>query len=84
MLPNGSQFQGPYELQEALLKQPDVIVNAFTRKLLIYALGRDLEYYDMPTVRNIVRTSAGHDYRFSDIVFGIVNSLPFKMRRTNS
>lgn len=84
MLPDGSRFQGPYELQEALLKQPDVIVNAFTRKLLIYALGRDLEYYDMPTVRHIVRTSAGDDYRFSDIVLGIVNSLPFKMRRTNS
>ena len=84
MLPDGSEFQGPAELQNALLKQPEVIANAFTQKLLTYALGRDLEYYDMPVVRNIVEKSADNDYRFSDIVIGIVNSLPFTMRRSES
>jgi hypothetical protein len=84
MLHDGSEFQGPAELQNALLKQPGVIANAFTQKLLTYALGRDLEYYDMPVVRNIVEKSAGNDYRFSDIVIGIVNSLPFTMRRSES
>jgi hypothetical protein len=67
-----------------LLQNPDVIANAFTQKLLTYAVGRDLDYYDMPTVRNIVHAAAGSDYRFSEIVAGIVNSLPFKMRRTDS
>jgi len=84
MLPDGSGFQGPAQLQQALLKQSSVIADAFTQKLLTYALGRDLEYYDMPAVRHIVQVSAGNEYRFSDIVAGIVNSLPFKMRRTGS
>jgi hypothetical protein len=84
MLPDGSNFRGPAELQKALLSKPEVIANAFTLKLLTYALGRDLEYYDMPTVRDIVHAAAGSDYRFSDIVLGIVNSLPFKMRKTDS
>jgi len=84
MLPDGSKFQGPAELQNALLNNQEVIANAFTRKLLIYALGRDLEFNDMPVVRNIVKKSADNDYRFSEIVIGIVNSLPFKMRRSES
>jgi hypothetical protein len=49
--------------------------------LLTYALGRGLENYDMPTVRKIVRDAAGDDYRFSALVAGIVNSVPFRMRR---
>jgi hypothetical protein len=57
-----------------------VIAGAFTQKLLTYALGRDLEYYDMPAVRQIVGDAEGSEYRFSDIVSGIVNSLPFRMR----
>jgi len=84
MLPDGSQFEGPAQLQEALLKQADVIASAFTQKLLTYALGRDLEYFDMPTVRKIVGDTAKSDYKFSNIVLGIVNSLPFQMRRTGS
>ena len=84
MLPDGTLFQGPAELQGALLESPKVIANAFTSKLLTYALGRDLDYYDMPTVRNIVDASAHDDYRFSDLVTGIVKSLPFMMRKTGS
>jgi len=84
MLPDGQVFQGPAQLQNALLQKPEIIASAFTQKLLTYALGRDLQYYDMATVRNIVHNSADGDYRFSKIVSGIVNSLPFKMRRTDS
>ena len=84
MLPDGSKFQGPAELQQALLNQSEVIASAFTQKLLTYALGRDLAHYDMTTVRKIVHDASATDYRFSSIVSGIVNSLPFQMRRTGS
>jgi len=52
-----------------------------TEKMMTYALGRGLEYYDMPVVRSITRESARNDYRFSTIVMGIVKSTPFQMRR---
>ncbi len=84
MLPDGTKFQGPAELQKALLSNSSVIVSAFTQKLLTYALGRDLQYYDMAAVRDIVHNSANNDYKFSDIVLGIIKSLPFTMRRTDS
>jgi len=80
MLPDGLEFQGPAELQQALLGNSPVIARAFTQKLLTYAMGRDIEYYDMPTVRQIVRDAEADEYRFSDIVSGIVNSLTFRMR----
>jgi hypothetical protein len=80
-LPSGVQFEGPGELQEALLEDPEVFVSAFTQKLLTYALGRPLEYYDMPAVRNIVKQAADNEYRFETIVLGIINSVPFQMRR---
>ena len=56
----------------------------FTAKLLTYALGRGLEAYDMPTVRRIVREAEGDDYRFSALVKGIANSVPFRMRRAQA
>jgi hypothetical protein len=84
VLPDGSKFQGPSQLQKALLSKSTVIVSAFTQKLLTYAMGRDLAYYDMTAVRKIVHDSADSDYKFSIIVSGIVNSLPFQMRRTGS
>ena len=83
-LPSGIAFEGPAQLQQALLSKPDVIASAFTQKLLTYALGRPLEYYDMPGVRKISDKSAENDYRFSSFVFGIVNSIPFNMRRVGS
>lgn len=55
-----------------------------TEKLLTYALGRGLEFYDMPAVRAITRDAASDDHRFSSLVLGIVNSMPFQMRRTES
>jgi len=81
-LPSGVEFEGPAELQAALLSEPRVIANAFTQKLLTYALGRSVEYYDMPAVRTITDNAAAEDYRFSKIVSGIVMSMPFQMRRT--
>jgi hypothetical protein len=59
-------------------------VSTLTEKLLIYALGRGLEYYDMPQVRRIIWGAAGDDYRWSSIVLGIVSSPPFQMRRSDS
>ena len=79
-LADGTRVDGPVALREALLRQPEAFVRTMTEKLLTYALGRGLESYDMPAVRTIIRTSARHDYRFSTIVLGIVNSVPFQMR----
>ncbi len=62
------------------MRRPDQFVQTVTEQLMTYALGRTIEYYDMPTVRRIVRESARDKYRFSSIVLGIVRSDPFQMR----
>jgi mono/diheme cytochrome c family protein len=74
------EVDGVIELREALLDTPVVFIQTFTEKLLTYALGRGLQYYDMPVVRGIVREAATEDHRFSAVVLGIVNSPPFQMR----
>ena len=79
-LTDGTVVNGPVSLREALLRHPDVFVGNFTEKLLTYALGRKVEYYDMPAVRTIVRSARDRNYRWSSIVLGIVNSPPFRMR----
>ena len=82
-LPNGSQFQGPAELKKVLLtSHSDEFVNTLTEKLLLYALGRGLEYYDKPSVRSITREAERDNYRMSALVTAIVKSVPFQMRRT--
>jgi hypothetical protein len=83
-LPDGTPFTGPHGLRQALLKNPTRFVSTLTEKLLTYALGRGLAYYDAPTVRAITREAAPDGYRFSDIVLGIVKSTPFQMRRSQS
>jgi hypothetical protein len=83
-LPDGSEFQGPAELRKALLRNPEIIVNSFSEKLLSYSLGRTVEHYDAPAVRKIVREAAANDYRWSSIVLGIVKSNPFQMRRSRA
>ncbi len=83
VLPDGSSFEGPTGLRDLLLERSDDFVGTVTEKMLIYALGRDLEYYDAPTVRNIVRQAATDDYRWSAIILGIVESTPFQMRRSD-
>jgi len=65
-----------------LLERPNDLVGTITEKLLRFALGRSLEYYDMPQVRAIVRTAAEDDYRWSSVILGVIESMPFQMRRT--
>jgi hypothetical protein len=79
-LSGGRPVSGPAELTAALLARPDQFVQALTEKLMMYALGRELAYYDMPEVRAIVRAAARDDYRFSAIVTGIVRSDAFRMQ----
>ena len=80
-LPSGVAFHDATELKRELKANPNEFVICFTEKLLTYALGRGLEAVDMPVVRAIVRDAAQSDYRFSAIVNGIANSVPFRMRK---
>ena len=79
-LPDGTQLNGPDDVRRALTAQPDQFVQTLTEKLLTYALGRTVEYRDMPTVRAIVRAAAKDDYRFSSLVMNIVQSDAFQKR----
>ncbi len=79
-LADGSKVDGPTALRKAILAHPDRFVRTFTEKLMTYALGRGVEYYDMPLVRQIARDAAQKDFKFSSIVFGIVKSAPFTMK----
>jgi uncharacterized protein DUF1585/uncharacterized protein DUF1588 len=81
-LPDGSKFEGVGGLQQALLSRPEIFVTTFTDKLLTYALGRGVEYYDAPAVRGVVREARAKDFRFSSVILGIVSSTPFQMRRS--
>ena len=81
VLADGTAVKGPDDLRKALMKQPDQFVQNFTQKLMTYGLGRSVEYYDMPSVRKIVRDSAKDNYRFSSIVLGIVKSPNFQTQR---
>jgi hypothetical protein len=80
-LASGQNVGGPAELSRAILERPDQFVQAFTEKLMTYALGRPLRYQDMPAVRAIVRAAAARDYDFDVLVGGIVGSDAFRMRR---
>jgi hypothetical protein len=79
---DGTKVDGIVTLRQALLRQPDLFVGTVTEKLMIYALGRGLQPYDMPSVRAIVKETAQSNYRFSAIVMGIINSTPFQKRVT--
>jgi hypothetical protein len=83
-LVDGSRFEGPDGLRTLLINRREQFVRTVTEKLMTYALGRRLEFYDQPAVRRIVRDAAASDYRWSSIVLGIVNSVPFQMRRAQS
>jgi hypothetical protein len=80
-LASGVQVDGPAALARAILARPDQFVQAFTEKLMTYALGRPLRYQDMPAVRAIVRRAAVEDYHFDALVDGIVASDAFRKRR---
>ena len=83
-LPGSGEFDGVAGLEDALLSRPEMFAGALTEKLLVFGLGRGVEYYDAPAVRKILRDAAKDRYRFSSIVLGIVKSVPFQMRRSAS
>lgn len=80
-LVDGSKFDGPSGLRRELLRYAPQFEQTMTERLLTYALGRGVEYFDMPAVRRIVRGAAGNDHRFSSLVLGIVSSRPFQMNQ---
>jgi hypothetical protein len=85
---DGTKVGSPADLRKALLERSRAggapqFVQTLTEKLMTYALGRSIEYYDMPTVRQIVRDAARDNYRFSSLVSGIVKSAPFQMRKSS-
>jgi mono/diheme cytochrome c family protein len=80
-LVDGTPVSGPADLRKALMRRPEQFVQTLTEKLMTYGLGRSVEYYDMPAVRQIVRDTARDNYRFSSIIMGIVRSAPFQMRK---
>ena len=84
VLSDGTVFEGAAGLRAALVRKPDQFVRTLTEKLMTYALGRGLEFYDAPSIRAIVRDAANDDYRFSSLIVSIVKSRPFRMRRTES
>jgi mono/diheme cytochrome c family protein len=78
---DGTKLNGIDDLREVLLSRPDQFVQTLAENLMTYALGRSVQYYDMPRIRQIARDAAQHDYRFSNLVLGIVSSPEFQMDR---
>jgi hypothetical protein len=81
VLSDGTTFDGPAGLRGMLLARRDQIVSTLASKLLVYALGRGVGYYDAPAIRAITRASASGGYTFSSLIVGIVKSIPFQMRK---
>ncbi|MEP7246583.1 MAG: DUF1592 domain-containing protein [Gammaproteobacteria bacterium] len=80
VLPSGAPVKGVVDLRRELLRKPDQFVQTLTEKMLMYAVGREVEYHDMPQVRAIVRNAKKDDYRLTAIVLGIVNSDAFRLQ----
>ena len=83
-LPDGTILEGIEGLRRVLMRRPEQFVSTLTGKLLAYAVGREIGYFDAPAIRAIVRHAAADDYRLSSLIVGIVNSVPFQMRRSES
>jgi mono/diheme cytochrome c family protein len=81
-LPSGVTFEGVKGLKQALLSRPELFITTATEKMLTYALGRGMDYYDAPAIRAITREARNNDYRFSSLILGVVKSAPFQMRRS--
>jgi len=77
---DGTPIASPSDLRAALLKRPEPLMRTFTENLMAYALGRRLEYYDMPAVRRIARMAAEEDYRVSAFIVGVASSDAFLMK----
>ena len=81
---NGTELASPADLRQALLDIPEVVLSTFTENLMAYALGRRVEYYDMPTIRAITREAAKDDYRMSSFIMGVIGSPAFRMARVGA
>jgi hypothetical protein len=81
-LPGGARFEGPAGLRQELVAS-ERFVATLTEKMLTYALGRGVEYYDAPAVRAILKKAAPGEYRLPELILGIVESAPFRMRRAS-
>jgi mono/diheme cytochrome c family protein len=81
VLPNGKKFTGSAELKSILAANRNAFAECLTEKMMIYALGRGLEVYDRAATRKIVANLAAHDYRFSTLIEGIIDSAPFQLGR---
>ena len=81
---DGTKMDGPAGLQKAILKHADVFLLSFAENLMTYALGRRVEYSDMPSIRAIVRDAGKNDNRMSSFIMGVVNSAAFRMVKTES
>jgi hypothetical protein len=77
-LVDGTAVNGPSDLRKALLKHPEQFVQTFTEKMMTYALGRGVQYFDMPGIRKIVKDAGRDNYKFSSIVMGIVAAPAFQ------
>jgi hypothetical protein len=82
-LPGVGEFRGVAGLENGLLSRPELFAGTLTEKLLTFALGRGVEYYDAPAVRKIVHDAEKDGYRFSSLMLGIVKSRPFQMRKSS-
>jgi hypothetical protein len=78
----GAALDGVVGLRREISKRPDVFVGVLTEKMMTYALGRGIEYYDMPAVRKVVQDARASNYKFSSIVLGVARSVPFQMKET--
>ena len=84
ILPDGARFDGATGLRAVLLSHPEQFAGTVAEKLLAYATGRTLQYFDQPAIRKIVREAAPDNYSFSSLILGVVNSTPFQMRKFES
>lgn len=84
VFPDGTKFEGMAGLKAALLSHPEEFVSTVTEKLLMYALGRNVQYFDRPAIRAIVKDAARTNYTFESLVLGAVKSVPFQMRETQA
>jgi cytochrome c551/c552 len=81
---DGTALNGPATLRQALLNHSETVLRTFTENLMAYALGRRIEYFDMPTIRAIIQKAGQNDLRFSSFVMGIVHSAAFQMSRAET
>jgi mono/diheme cytochrome c family protein len=84
ILPDGIQLNGPSSLRTVLLRRPEEFVSVVAERMLTFALGRRMDFYDAPAIRKMVRDAARQDYRWSSLVISTVKSMPFQMRRTRN